>query len=234
MPGLQGYWALDETSGQRRDSSGRANHLADNNTVGSAAGRVGLAADLESDNQEYLSIGDAGQNGLDIRGSLTLVGWMNAERLDDWLVLAAKYDFGSSNNRAYRLDVRYADAVGLIVSPNGGLSSSGYVLEAHPASPLSVGRWYHVAGVYDATRRTMSVYLDGDLIGSRSVSYSTVYNSSAPFMLGANVQGSQVVQHFDGRLDDWRVYSRALSEGEIEGLMASSAPTPTVTPVSGP
>lgn len=66
------------------------------------------------------------------------------------------------------------------------------------------------------------MYVNGDLIASRSVAYSTVYNSSAPFILGANVQGSQVVQYFDGQLDEWRVYSRALSEREIEELMAGT------------
>jgi hypothetical protein len=39
-------------------------------------------------------------------------------------------------------------------------------------------------------------------------------------MLGANMSSGSVVQTFDGQLDEWRVYSRALSESEIEALMA--------------
>ena len=40
-------------------------------------------------------------------------------------------------------------------------------------------------------------------------------------MLGANLDNGSVTQFFDGQLDEWRVYSRALSESEIEGLMVS-------------
>jgi hypothetical protein len=222
---LQGHWALDEASGGRLDSSGRGNHLADNNTVGSVAGQVGpAAADFERDNQEYLSIDDAAQSGLDISGSLTLVGWMNPESLDAIQVLAAKYQ-DHANKRAYRLDVRSSSLLGFVVSRDGKFSSD-YLLEANlleadpPFSALSPGTWYHVAGVFDAEQRSLAVYLNGDLVAWRSVTYDTIHNSSAPFMLGANLDKGGVAQYFDGQLDDWRVYSRALTEGEIESLMA--------------
>jgi hypothetical protein len=220
VPGLAGYWALEEASGQRADGSGLGNHLVDNNGVGVAGGQVGSAADLESSNSEYLSISDGTQNGLDITGSLTLVGWVRPESLERWQVLAAKYEYGVSN-RGYRLDFRPGDRVGFIVSPNGSFSGA-YLLEASPPSPMQVDRWYHVAGVYDADQRTLSVYLDGELAASRSVDYGWVYDSSAPFMLGADVYRGSVVHHFDGRLDEWRVYTRALSQAEIEALMSGS------------
>jgi hypothetical protein len=219
--GLRSYWTLDQTSGLRLDSSGRGNHLSDNNSVGSASGRVGLAADLESSNNQYLSISDAAQDGLDIAGSLTLVGWMNPESLDGWQVLAAKYEWGT-RNRAYRLDIRAPNLLGFIVSPNGWFDDANLV-EAQLPFSLSPGTWYYVAAVFNAEQRTLSVYLDGDLVASRSVSYDIIYNSSAPFMLGANLDNGSVTQFFDGQLDEWRVYSRALSASEIEGLMASPA-----------
>jgi hypothetical protein len=99
--GLEGRWGLDEASGQRQDSSGRGNHLTDNNSVGSVSGQVGLAADFESDRWERLSISDGAQSGLDITGSLTLVGWMKAERVSRWQMMASKYEWGVAN-RAYR------------------------------------------------------------------------------------------------------------------------------------
>jgi hypothetical protein len=220
MPALHGYWTLDQASGQRLDSSGWGNHLADHNTVGSTPGQIGLAADFESSRAEYLSIDDAAQSGLDIDGSLTLVGWMNPESLERHQVMAAKYEFGV-NNRAYRLDLRPDNQVGFILSPDGTLSWD-YVLEASPPFTLQTGQWYHVAGVFDAGQRTLSIYLDGDLIGSQSVAYGTIHNSSAPFMLGACLDNRQVTRSFDGQLDEWRVYSRALTQAEIEDLMADA------------
>jgi hypothetical protein len=229
---LQGYWMLDEASGQRLDSSERANHLTDHNTVGSEAGRVGLAADLESDNLEWLSIDDAAQTGLDVARSLTLVGWMMPEQVDRWQVLASKCEAGA-NNCAYRLDLRPGDTIGFFVSADGAVGSE-YLLEANPSFSLSPGTWYHVVGVFDADARTLSVYLDGELIASRSVSYDSVYNSTAPFTLGAASEGGQATDYFDGRLDGWQVYSRALSESEIEDLIVLPSPTPTATPTPTP
>jgi len=221
VPSLRGHWTLDETSGQRADSSAWANTLTDHNTVGSALGQVGLAADLEADRYEYLSIDDADQDGLDVAGSLTLVGWMRPESLGRYQVMASKYEY-AVDDRAYRLDLRYNDNLKFTVSPDGYLIPD-YALVVSPSPPLNAGRWYHVAGVFDAAERTLSVYLDGELIGSRSVSYGAVYNASAPFVLGAVLENGWPTQHFDGRLDDWRVYSRALTQEEIEGLMTPSS-----------
>lgn len=179
-----------------------------------------MAADFESSNQEYLSLSDAAQNGLDLTGSLTLLGWFNAERLDtNYQVFAGKYDYGS-RNRAYRIDWRGNNKLGFIVSPDG-TAPSDYTLEATPGFTLSPGTWYHVAAVFNASQKTMSLYLNGDLVASRSVTYSTVFNSSAAFTLGANLYKGAPAQFFDGLLDEWRVFSRPLSETEIENLMNS-------------
>jgi hypothetical protein len=192
---------LDEESGGRLDSSGRGNHLTDHNAVGSVVVEVGRAADFERDNQAYLSINDEAQNGLDITGSLTLAGWMRPESLDDIQVLAAKYQ-DHATKRAYRLDVRSSTMLEFVVSRDSKFSSD-YLLEADldqadPPLSLSPGNWYHVAGVFDAEQRTLFIYLNGDLVASRSVSYDTIHNSPAPFMLGANLDKKGVTQYFDG------------------------------------
>jgi hypothetical protein len=83
----------------------------------------------------------------------------------------------------------------------------------------STTEWYHAAAVFDAGTRRLKLYLNGDLEASQAVSYDTVYQSSAPFMLGANLWDGVPQQRFDGQLDDWRVYDRPLSQNEIQALM---------------
>jgi len=61
------------------------------------------------------------------------------------------------------LDLRPGDLMGFIVSPDGGFTDEN-LLEVSPPSGLQVGRWYHVAGVYDAEQRRLLAYMDGDLI----------------------------------------------------------------------
>jgi beta-galactosidase len=204
-------------SGQRQDGSGRGNHLTDNNTVGSVSGQVGLAADFESDSLESLSNSDGSQSGLDITGSLTLVGWMKAEEVWRWQMMASKYEWGVTN-RAYRFGLNSGNQLHFVVSPDGQYLD-GHILNGWTA--LGAGEWHHVAAVFDAQTRTMALYLDGELDGIRTVVFDSINVSTAPFMLGANMSNGSVVQHFDGQLDEWRIYSRALSESEIESLMAS-------------
>jgi uncharacterized repeat protein (TIGR01451 family) len=231
--GLQGHWRLDEESGARADSSPNANHLTDYNTVASTPGQVGLAADFERDNLEYLSIDDAAQNGLAITGSLTLAGWARLESINSYYntILAGKYEFGVAN-RAYRFDIQPDGKPLLIVSPDGTYSSD-YELVA--STSLITGTWYHVAGVFDAGAGTLVIYLDGEPAGSRWVAYDHIYRSTAPFMLGANLNNGSVTQYFDGALDEWRVYDRPLSQAEIQALMATSPPAAdfSAEPLSG-
>jgi PKD repeat protein len=67
------------------------------------------------------------------------------------------------------------------------------------------------------------------------VDFDGIYTSTAPFILWANLQSSSVTQHFDGLLDEWRAYDRALSKEEIEALMATNLPEVdfSASPVSG-
>jgi hypothetical protein len=212
---------LDEESGTRYDSSTNGNDLTEHNTVGSATGQVGLAADLELDNSEYLDIADGAQSGLNITGSLTLVGWIKPERVDAYMALAGKYEWQTSN-RAYRLNIQPTGQLVFIVSPDGTYNSSDHELVANPG--LSAGAWYPVAGVFDAADQTLTIYVDGDVEATRSVDFDRVNVSDAPFMLGANLSSGTVTQYYDGMLDEWRAYGRALSEAEVEALMVTSPP----------
>jgi parallel beta-helix repeat protein len=226
---LQGYWKLDEIAGQRLDSSPSVRHLTNHNTVGSLPGKAGLAADFEKGQKEYFSFADTSQNEFDPLGNgFSLAGWFNPESLNDYQVIAAKYDLGN-NQRAYRLYLLDNNKVGLVVSPDGAYQDP-YRLELTLPAALAPGVWYHLAGVFDAQQKSLSLYLDGQLLGSRPVSFSTVYNSTAPFTLGANLNSETATQFFDGLLDEWRFYTGSLSQADIQALMSSLAPTPTPTP----
>src|SRR5688572_15568131 len=184
---LQGYWKLDEIAGQRLDSSPFARHLKNNNTVGSLPGKAGLAADFELDQQEYFSFADTSQNEFDpLSNSFSLVGWFNPESLNDYQVIAAKYDLGN-NRRGYRLYLLGNNKVGLVVSPNGTYQDA-YKLELTLPVALAPGVWHHLAGTFDAQQKSLSLYLDGQLLGSKAVSFNTVHNSTAPFTLCANLK----------------------------------------------
>jgi hypothetical protein len=106
----------------------------------------------------------------------------------------------------------------LIVSPDGTYADAYGVTGG--ASLTSTANWYHVAAVFDAGAQRLKLYLNGNLDADKAVSYATVFQSNAPFMLGANVIDGSPGQYYDGLMDEWRVYNRALSQSEIQALVS--------------
>ncbi len=82
--------------------------------------------------------------------------------------------------------------------------------------PLPTG-WHHVAGVIDSTTMEMTLYLDGAVVAQGPT-------NSLPSDMGETTQNwlgrSQydADAYFDGSLDEFRIYNRVLSEGEIRYL----------------
>ena len=89
-------------------------------------------------------------------------------------------------------------------------------------TPLTTGSWYHIAGVYDASARKLDIYLNGveDTGGLAPGSPGVPDSMAAPTMsrcayLAASAnQGKLLV----GTLDEFRLYTRALSAAEIAEL----------------
>jgi hypothetical protein len=70
-----------------------------------------------------------------------------------------------------------------------------------------VGRWYHVAATYDGT--TMRIYVDGELQNTKGDLSGTVdMGLTRSKLIGSYTTAGR---EFDGRIDDVRVYGRALS-----------------------
>ncbi len=230
--GLVGYWPLNESGQTRRDASGQGNHLSvENNGIQSGPGPVDEATTFDFDGKGYLSISDSAQEGLDVKNSLTVAGWVKMDK--PWLRqgLVSKYKSGGGN-RAYDLYFSSHNRLRWVVSPDGTYRSS-YALSAYTDDDLEPGVWYHVAAVFDANAKKLRVYLDGEQVASKSVNYTTINNSSAPFILGADQYLGQTDRYFDGAMDDWRVYNRALGKTELQQLInLGNAPEPEV--VAGP
>jgi flagellar hook assembly protein FlgD len=94
--------------------------------------------------------------------------------------------------------------------------------------------WYYVAGVYDATARTLSTYVNGVL--NNGTLSGTVPSSQVNLGVNVNIGRRARVSYggfyFNGIIDEVRVYSRALSQLEIQNDMNTplSAPAAQLGP----
>ena len=94
--------------------------------------------------------------------------------------------------------------------------------DARGTAALPLNTWTHLAVTFDNT--TLRLFVNGTQVGTRAVAGPMVTSTGALRMGGNSLWG----EYFQGRIDEVRVYSRALSATEIQTDMA----TPLGTPVA--
>ena len=93
------------------------------------------------------------------------------------------------------------------------------------AVKLEAGKWMHVAASYDGV--AMKGYIDGKLAAEQKEKFSFKGINDAPVRIGCAKDRARY--HFHGAIDEVVIYSRALNEKEIQGVMKGSLLAP-VTP----
>ncbi len=97
------------------------------------------------------------------------------------------------------------------------------------AAALSGAAWTHIAVVFSGGDATL--YVDGSAVGAGVATTLRPDLLNAPLMENANYLGrGNSGDYFQGYLDDFRVYSKALSSGEITAVYGEAAPGPVTIP----
>ena len=215
--GLRAAYALDEGSGSTAgDSSGNGQ----NGTISGAtwvAGRYGQALNFTGSN--VVTLGD-----VDLTGSFTVMGWLQTRSLYSgtcgaFIMKARDYGFELCS--------------GVMRAQLGsGTAFIATATQTWTSADLNV--WKHVAMTYDGS--TLRLYVNGVLASSAAGTHGTNNN---PLVLG---QWSLGTEYWNGLIDEVRVYTRALTAGEIQtdqttpigGGPSNQAPTATLTaPANG-
>lgn len=212
---LISYWALDESSGSRADSHG-SKTLTDNNTVGSTTGVQGNAARLVEANTEYLSRADDA----DLRftgGDRTICGWVrvNGTHAATVFYIVSKWD---SSFQDWAMSG--TDATGALGGGVRNAADTGDFGATDSGANLTDGSWHFVAMIWDATAEEISVKADGRARVTTSAP-GGVSASSAAMEFGRLQQGFGPSADID--LDEWALFSAALSDDELAWLYNSGA-----------
>ena len=101
-----------------------------------------------------------------------------------------------------------------------GLNIDGYLECDAPLHPDQVldGRWHHCAATFDG--EWMRVYLDGGEIGALQHPGVIALSPEVAAFIGSSEGGGE---HFQGALDDLRIYTKGLSAREIAALYGTGA-----------
>ena len=236
--GLVSWWKMDETSGTRTDSNG-ANHLADNNTVGSTTGKQGNASLFVMANSEYLSIQDNPSVSMGNGARMAVCTWvkLNSKSLTGVQNFVTKR---GATNGTWEYFLRYdgrVDRFVYLASADGYAATTAEVkantFASQSGSPV-IGTWYFVCGGNDGLNAWISINA-----GTRdTVPFTTgIYDGPNMLRIGSGYNA----EYLDGALDEMALYKRSLTQAEVEWLYNSgsgrtyadlSLPTPGATTFS--
>ncbi len=97
------------------------------------------------------------------------------------------------------------------------LEDNNEVLVSSSASSIAADIWQHIALSFDGT--TAKIYIDSSEDGSGSAGVGS--HADHPYEIGRKQHGGGG-DHFNGRIDDVRIYNRALPESEIAEVYQDS------------
>ena len=206
--GLLAAYGFNEGSGLRAaDASGNGLTALVLGAPWTSAGKYGAALSFRG-RLDYVTLGDPAA--LRRTGSMTWSAWIFAsdDPPRDGPIIA------KSSASGWRLETSRDTGVTTFAVP---VSADGTRLARRYSAALrSLNTWYHVAGVYDAAARTLDIYVNGVL--SNGVLRGTVparQYGSGSVTIGRGPSGS----FFRGRIDEIRLYDRALRPDEIQWAM---------------
>ncbi|HYR88021.1 MAG TPA: fibronectin type III domain-containing protein [Terriglobia bacterium] len=198
--GLVAAYSFNEGTGTTvADSSGNGNAGTISNATWSTSGKYSNTLVFNGTNS-LVTINDSAS--LHLSTGMTLEAWVFPTATPSgWVDLIYK------QNDAYLLEA--SSTWGGQGPTGGGTFDNGFQAVPGP-SPISVNAWTHLAVTFDGANITL--WINGVNVASQAQT-SPLTSSTLPLQIGGD---SIYGQFFTGRIDEVRIYNRALAKNEIE------------------
>lgn len=208
--GLVAAYNFQEGSGTTvQDASGQGNHGALSNVSWTTGGQFGKALSFSGSNS-YVTVAD--KNSLDLTNGMTLEAWVYpTATMSGWRSVLLKEQTGGL---AYGL---YANSD--TNKPVASINISGNDKNLPGVSALTANAWTHLAATYDGA--TERLFVNGVQVAKQAQTGNIPVSTGALRIGGNSIWG----EYFKGRIDEVRIYNRALSATEIQADMKSLPPT---------
>ena len=218
--GLVGYWPLDGSTinwktGTISDISGQGNNgtpVSLGTTTAPTTGKIGQALNFNG-STSYVKTG-AGVANLTTQGTVSV-----------WIYSGNAFQYGGIAGKGNPI---WGGGYGWYVwgsSAYFDISDSSYV---EIATSIPSGAWIHLVGTFDGSY--LRIYKNGVFVTQTAQTHNSL--TSGPFYIG-NTNN----YFFNGKIDDVRIYNRALSAQEVAQLYAlgnvNAAHSSTVTLSTG-
>lgn len=169
---------------------------------------------LDGTSESYATIPSEALSGLE---DYTISAWIKPDTKDN---TQRVFDFGTGEGR-YMFLTPYYGANHL----RGAITAGSYDYEKGVSVDVDIetGRWTHLVMMQEGN--TMRIYIDGVLVGEtenvKLDPYEIKYTMPYCY-IGKSMWSND--RYFDGTIDEFRVYNRALSEAEVTELFEMELP----------
>jgi len=205
---ILGIWKMDEAAGNRADTYGTRT-LIDGNTVGSAAGKDNLAADLEAGNTEYF------ENASEISRAKTVMTmsawiWLETVGAGDQVIV-----WEPTASQGYTRFVVLVDASDqLLIAMRD--SQSGAAKAQTSVNTFNINTWYHILAMVDTVNNTLQGWVNGVNWINHAVAMNIFSNTAASeeWQVGRSENNVPAwINYFDGKIDELYMWSSADGTG---------------------
>ena len=208
-PDLMAGWAFNEGGGTTSvDVSGNGNTATLLNGAAWVSGKYGNAVTFDQLDDQVRALNSPTLN---ISGNaLTISTWINPLGGAGDQAVFGKFWNADMTSPFYQYGLELQNGG---QSPVFQIGTASGVRAASMGSTLPVGEWSHLAVTFDGS--VARFYVNGDLTSSPALAASVTARDTV-LHLGADADGSQ---HFNGSLDDFRIYKRTLSQSQVQADM---------------
>jgi len=217
QPGDAHRWVFSPHAADGRfaaDPGTPGGSVAGETMFGPASRGGGLLLDGETNEVVMLDRIGSAPGSLPTR-ELTVAAWVSVESPKDWGGIVGAVEDTGDFEKGWVLGYnRRSFTFGL--STKAADDGNGMMTYVASDEPYTIGRWHHVAAVYDGSR--CELYVDGRLAGSTDAqSGDILYHPSSPFVIGAYHDSNERHLH-DGRILEVSVMPHAMGAREVAEL----------------
>jgi hypothetical protein len=216
LPTPAGWWRFEEASGTTAlDSSGHGVHLRISGDVTRMVAPRGHALNLGGNGHAV-----ADRPIIRTDAPFTITAWALLEEPRRYGTVVAVHDVGDAPD-VVLLDYDSERNDWALMVPdraNGWANGDDTVFSGR--RPV-VGRWAHLAAVFDPAGRQLCLYVDGRLAACRV--RTAITRASGPLDIGRALQKGAAIDGWQGAIDDVRVFGVPLSPRQVRQVASDRA-----------
>lgn len=222
---LKGYWsfnAQDLSGTTAYDRSGAGNTGTLTSSPPATQGQVGQSLSFNGSTQ-YISVTQS--SSLNTFTALAVSAWVYPTVVSgNYIIVRKNNDTGGTNHDLYQLDISSNKARFLVAANGSGVQTAGN------DTVLTANAWYHLVGTWDGT--TARLYINQVQEPTTDSLSGTIATSTSNSLQIGRTELSTA--YFSGKIDEVRIYNRALAASEITSLYAQGSSDKTNSSVSQP